>query len=225
MTTLDHLVVAARSLGEGVAFVEGRLGVPMSGGGRHEGLGTHNRLLRLGDGPDGTGQYLEVIAPDPASEVPPAWFGLSDPAVRARLERGPTLLTWVTRVPDLGEAVSRGGLGGPDFEVRTASRGELSWLFGAPRGGGLAWDGVVPALITWLGEPHPTERMDAVGVRLIRLVASHPDPVGVRRALAQLGVREAGQQTSGGAGPIEVREGPARLEATLTTPRGEITLT
>ena len=32
---LDHLVVAARTLDEGAAWVEARLGVPMGPGGKH----------------------------------------------------------------------------------------------------------------------------------------------------------------------------------------------
>jgi hypothetical protein len=56
----DHLVVAARELAVGVAWVESRLGVPMGAGGRHDVMGTHNRLLSLGPG-----RFLEVIAIDP----------------------------------------------------------------------------------------------------------------------------------------------------------------
>ena len=47
MRELDHLVVAARTLEEGAAWVEAKLGVPMAGGGKHDLMGTHNRLLRL----------------------------------------------------------------------------------------------------------------------------------------------------------------------------------
>ena len=42
---LDHLVVAARTLEEGVAWVESRLGIAMGPGGKHAAMGTHNRLL------------------------------------------------------------------------------------------------------------------------------------------------------------------------------------
>lgn len=78
---LDHLVVAARTLDEGEAWLTERLGRPLCGGGTHRGFGTHNRLLSLG--PD---CYLELIARDPlqpgASRV---LFGLDQPAVAASI--------------------------------------------------------------------------------------------------------------------------------------------
>ena len=60
LAELDHLVVSAATLAEGVAYVEEALGVAMAGGGEHAHMGTHNRLLSLGPS-----DYLEVIAVDP----------------------------------------------------------------------------------------------------------------------------------------------------------------
>ena len=75
MLTLDHLVVVAPDLAEGVAHVRDCLGLAMPEGGRHEAMGTRNHLLRLGDA-----LFLEVIAVDPEAPAPPRarWFGLSD---------------------------------------------------------------------------------------------------------------------------------------------------
>ena len=42
-THIDHLVVAARSLDEGVAWCEATLGITPNAGGEHENYGTHNR--------------------------------------------------------------------------------------------------------------------------------------------------------------------------------------
>ena len=89
---LDHLVVAARTLGEGAAWLEARLGVSLQPGGRHAHFGTHNRLLGLGD------CYLEVIAVDPDAPPPPSprWFELDT----LRLDT-PRLIHWIVGVPDL----------------------------------------------------------------------------------------------------------------------------
>ena len=41
-THIDHLVVAARNLDEGVAWCEATLGLTPNAGGEHEKYGTHN---------------------------------------------------------------------------------------------------------------------------------------------------------------------------------------
>ena len=50
--TADHLVVLAPSLASGVAWAEVTLGVTPGPGGEHPLMGTHHRLLRLGNGSD-----------------------------------------------------------------------------------------------------------------------------------------------------------------------------
>ena len=90
---LDHLVVAAASLDEGVAWCERTLGVTPGPGGRHPLMGTHNRLLALA-GEAFPASYLEIIAIDPDAAAPRRvrWFGLDDPALQAALATsGPRL--------------------------------------------------------------------------------------------------------------------------------------
>ena len=160
---LDHLVVAARSLEEGSAWVESALGAAPVAGGKHPLMGTHNRLLDIG-----RGRYLEVIAIDPEAPAParPRWFGLDDPATRARLERGPVLLGWVERTDDL-EAALR------DYpervEVLEATRGDLAWRITVPPDGRLPCGGACATLIQWKGSAHPAGRLPPSGCELIEL--------------------------------------------------------
>ncbi len=157
---LDHLVVAARTLAEGVAWVRERLGAEPVAGGRHERMGTHNAVLSLG-----ARRYLEVIAVDPAAAAPgrSRWFALDDPAVRARLDAGPALLHWVARTADLAAALR-------DYpepvEVLELGRGPYRWRIGVPRDGRLPCAGACPTLIQWLAGAHPADALPASGCTL-----------------------------------------------------------
>ena len=57
---LDHLILAATTLADGIEFVADITGATPQPGGKHVAMGTHNALLRLGDR-----VYLEIIAIDP----------------------------------------------------------------------------------------------------------------------------------------------------------------
>jgi hypothetical protein len=98
MLRIDHLAVVADRLDEGVALVERLFGVTMAGGGKHPLMGTHNRLLSLGD------LYLEVIAVDPESPAPgrPRWFDMD------RFAGPPRLTNWVAGCDDLVDEIELG---------------------------------------------------------------------------------------------------------------------
>ena len=61
MAKLDHLVIMAHTLDEGVAWCAATLGITPGTGGKHPHMGTHNRLLRLGSA-EFPRAHLEVIA-------------------------------------------------------------------------------------------------------------------------------------------------------------------
>ena len=65
MLKLDHLTIIAPSLDQGLAHVRQQLGADMPPGDKHPEMGTHNRLLRLGDD-----VFLELIAIDPDAAAP-----------------------------------------------------------------------------------------------------------------------------------------------------------
>lgn len=201
----DHLVIAARSLAEGVQWVEAKLGAPMGPGGRHDLMGTHNRLLSLGPG-----RFLEVIAIDPDAPPPgrPRWFDLDAPAMQARLARGPALVTWVARAGDIEAAVAATAVGKP--EILALSRGPYRWRIGVPASGALAQAGTAPTVIQWLTE-HPAAALADVGCRLEKLVLRH------RAAGATLDALHAAGLDS--AEPVHAQAGEG-MEAHIRTPRG-----
>src|SRR3954451_12396464 len=93
---IDHLVIAAASLAEGVAWCEATLGVTPAAGGAHPLMGTHNRLLNIASDAFPRA-YAEIIAIEPgkAPSRPKTrrWFDLDDAALQAALvQRGPGLI-------------------------------------------------------------------------------------------------------------------------------------
>lgn len=208
---LDHLVVAADTLAQGVAWCESTLGVTPGPGGRHALFGTHNRLLSLAD--DRFPQaYLEIIAVDPEAPPParPRWFGLDDEALQASLRESPRLLHAVVRSTriDLHRKCLL-ALGHQPGEPLRASRGTLSWQIAVRPDGALEAGGALPTLIQW-DSAHPTDTMLPSSVALRRLMLRGPGPR-VRELLTIPGVEWLDAP------------GPA-LCATLSTPRGEVTL-
>ncbi len=214
MTTLelDHLVIGARTLDEGVDWIDDRLGVDIPRGGRHPQMGTHNCVMQIGNG-----AYLEVIAVDPAGESParPRWFDMDNPWVAAALAQGPRLLTWVARVPApgmLAHLADRATWGEP----RAMRRDHLRWLITVPDDGRLPGGGLLPTLIEWQCEP-PAASMANPGCTLRRLTLFHRSPNWLRDRLEDIGARALAE--------VEYADSAhARVEATLDTPAGRVVL-
>ena len=215
-THLDHLVVAAHTLEQGVAWCEATLGVTPGPGGHHALMGTHNRLCRIATEafPD---TYLEIIAIDPQAP-PPArvrWFGLDEPALQARLrESGPRLIHAVARTAQLDMqrwALITLGLkpGNPVRAGRDTPEGPLAWQILLREDGALECGGALPTLIQWEGR-HPAQAMPDSGLAL-RALALRGVPERARELLKLRGV-----DMQPGAGPA--------LQACLDTPLGPVTL-
>lgn len=198
----DHLVVAARSLDEGVSYVESILGVRLTQGGKHIKMGTHNRLLSLGQD-----FYLEVIAIDPDGAKPARrrWFNLD------AFSGAPRLTNWVCNTDDLEAALEEAPPGsGKPVPLR---RGDLAWEMAVPDFGRLPFDDAMPALIEWHTEKRPTQVLPDHGFRMSRLDVFHPDADALLSAFPALNKLH---------GLVSVLQGPEkRLIATISTPTGD----
>jgi len=217
---VDHLVVAARSLDEGVQWCEATLGIVPGPGGAHPLMGTHNRLFSLAT-PQFPRAYAEILAIDtaalPARAAPlKRWFDLDSAALREGLARhGPQLIHWVANVPDLADALRRWqALGierGPALAAaRPTPRGLLEWQIAVRDDGQRLFDGCLPTLIEW-GRVHPADHMPASGVTLQGLQLQHLEAPRLQAACDALGVQH-----------LPIRTGPAHLAALLDTPRGPV---
>jgi len=221
---LDHLVIAAASLAQGVSWCEKTLGVTPAPGGSHPLMGTHNRLLNI-SGDAFPAAYAEIIAIEPGKEPSRPktrrWFDLDDAVLQADLARhGPRLIHFVARVPDAQAAIralareehshiDRGRL----LEAsRDTPAGRLEWQITVRDDGQRLFYGTLPTLIQW-GAVHPTDSMPASGLVLRSLRAVHPRAPALSAALSAIGMTG-----------LEIEAGPPNLVAVLDTPRGSVTL-
>jgi hypothetical protein len=208
-TTVDHLVWGVPDLDEGILEAARLFEALPAAGGSHTGRGTRNALLGLANG-----QYLELLAPDPAQlPAAPQAAGLAE---RLADLSGPALVTWAVSTSDLA-AVARhleaAGLStrGPVRMQRQTPAGErLEWdlLFA----GGHDFGSLFPFFIDWRGSPHPSRDLPSAGA-LEALELQSPHAASLRRLLGNIDV------------PLVVLEAeePA-LQATFETRRGRVVL-
>jgi hypothetical protein len=126
---IDHLVIAVADPDEAVVAFERAVGRAPTGGGRHEALGTFNRIVWLGD------PYLEFIGIFDPSLAERSWVGR--PARRA-LETDGGFATWAIATDDIDgdiAALRPGGssLGEPRPGERRRDDGSVvRWRLAAP---------------------------------------------------------------------------------------------
>ena len=142
---IDHVILAAADLDSAADRIETEHGLSAAGGGRHEGLGTHNRIVPLGGG------YLEILAIADAEEAERSPLGR---AVAARIaETGEGLMAWAVAVDDVEPLAERLG-----SELSTITREGLS-----ARLTGLAEAMAEPFLPFFISRDHGIEDPGASG--------------------------------------------------------------
>ena len=219
---VDHLVIAASRLDEGVAWCEHTLGITPGPGGEHPLMGTHNRLFSIAS-PHYPNAYFEVIAINTgaacAINTPSRrWFDLENEDLQLSLKQnGPQLVHFVASTPRALPAMKAlASLGIDRGPLLAASRmtpqGSLSWQITVRTDGQRLMHGTLPTLIEW-GDVHPTHHMAASGVTLQSLTASLLDADGLRAAYTAIDLQS-----------VSVLKGQPNLIATLQTPRGLVRL-
>ncbi len=206
--SVDHLLLGARDLDQGIAWLDARTGVKAQPGGSHPGLGTRNALVSLGGR-----QYLEIIAPDPAQ----AAFNFN---LDLRALATPRLVTWAVSTADVDAAVAaarRHGLDvvGPRDGSRTRPDGSvLQWRSAGVRAPFAEADlDPVPFFIEWASSSHHPSSDAPSGCRLVDVAIAGPEPAKLEAVLASLGVEAT-----------VTKAAHVRLSATLDTPKGRVTL-
>jgi Glyoxalase-like domain len=99
---IDHVIYATADLDRAAARIEREFGLTAVRGGRHERLGTHNRIVPLGEG------YLELLAVADAEEAAASELGR---AVTQRIDSvGDGLLGWAVAVDEIAPHAARLGI-------------------------------------------------------------------------------------------------------------------
>lgn len=205
---IDHVIYAVDDLDAAGAVMFEREGLASVPGGRHEGWGTANRIVPLGE------SYLELITVVDVDEAEQSGFGR---AVRRALTEDHPLVGWVVATDDIHGIAKR-----LDLEVEEKSReagdgSTLSWrLAGLDRA---IKTGALPFLVQWDVPPerHPgaadvRHEADPRGIAWVEVSTDEPDEV---------------REWLGAAGDLSLRitEGaPALAAVAIETGGGEIVL-
>jgi Glyoxalase-like domain len=236
-TQIDHIVVVAQTLEQGVAWCEATLGITPQPGGDHPQFGTHNRIFKIAT-PNFPLAYFEVIAIKKAavqSINTPAngkneakksrWFDMDDAALQAAVAKEPRLVHFVANTDDIqaGRAALKAvGIdrGAAVEASRPTRKGRLEWKITVRDDGQRLFNGALPSLIQWgkanAEEPlrlHPRNTLPRSGVSLQSVSVSSPTPEKLQAAYDAIGL--AG---------VTLSEGDANITVTLKTPKGLVEL-
>jgi len=170
---MDHVIYAVDDLDAAAAVMFDREGLASVPGGRHEGWGTANRIVPLGE------TYLELITVVDLEEAEQSEFGR---AVRRALTEDRPLVGWVVATDDVDGVARR-----LELEVEERSReaddgSTLSWrLAGLERA---LKTGGLPFVVQWDVPPerHPgaadvRHETDARGIAWVEVCADDRDAV------------------------------------------------
>lgn len=170
---MDHVIYAVDDLDAAAAVMFDREGLASVPGGRHEGWGTANRIVPLGE------TYLELITVVDVEEAEQSEFGR---AVRRALTEDRPLVGWVVATDDIDGVAKR-----LELEVEERSReaddgSTLSWrLAGLERA---LKTGGLPFFVQWDVPPerHPgaadvRHETDARGIAWVEVCADDRDAV------------------------------------------------
>ena len=206
---IDHIVIGAANLISGTNILETKLGNKFSPGGEHQIMGTHNKLLKLQ-----SDIYLEVIANNPNVDKPSRrrWFSLDEARTKEKIKHSPRVLCWVLEVDSIENTVKKCGY--KPGEILQISRGELTWKITVPSNGGLADHGVLPTLIEWPNDQHPSKKLTNSKISLTKLSLFHPEPNKIKNIISNLIESDL----------IRVSEGFPKIELILTTQNGKVVI-
>ena len=206
---IDHIVIGAADLISGTNILETKLSTKFSPGGEHHVMGTHNKLLKLQ-----SDIYLEVIANNPNVDKPSRqrWFSLDESSIKDKLKNSPRTLCWILKVDDIENTVKKCGYN--PGEILQLSRDDLTWKVTIPSDGKLLENGVLPVLIEWPSDQHPSKKLNNSNVSLNKFSLFHPEPNKINKIISNLIESDL----------IHISEGLPKIELNLKTQNGKVVI-
>ena len=206
---IDHIVIGTANLISGTKILETKLSTKFSPGGEHMIMGTHNKLLKLQ-----SNIYLEVIANNPNVSKPSRqrWFSLDESSIKEKIKKSPRLLCWVLEVDNIEDTVKKCGYN--PGEILQLSRDELTWKVTVPSNGKLVENGVLPVLIEWPSNQHPSKKLNNSKVSINKISLFHPEPYKIKSIISNLIESDL----------IHVSEGFPKMELILTTQNEKVVI-
>lgn len=197
---LDHFMYAMPSLAAGMDYFESLLGVRPVFGGAHEGGGTCNALVSLGD------CYLEIIAPDPKQNL----SGTLGEKLAA-LESG-GLATWAAeadlkKAKEAFVALEIECFGPFPVRRRQPDGPELEWEILFPQSGYIG----IPFFIDWMECVNPSETAPHAG-QVREFTISSPESDQIDLIFRNLGLS------------ITVKSGMPNQRLVIDSPNGVVEL-
>jgi len=183
---IDHLVIACMDPDVAADDLERTVGLAPAAGGRHDALGTHNRLVWFGD------SYLELVGVFDRNLAARSWVGAA--SLRA-IDGGGGLATWAVATDAIDQDVAglnaRGAnLSVPiDGERRRPDGAVVRWRLAAPQE-------LEPATLPFLIEHDPTAAEWTAAERGVRAAQAHPLGAPVRLETLELEVRDIAQTSN-----------------------------
>jgi len=227
--TLDHVVVMAASLEQGLEWAQETLGVKPQIAAEVTRFGTKSAWIKMAT-PTFPLAYLEIIALNPLvthlpKGVESRWFDMDDKALRESVKPEPRLIHWVANVIDLHAAHSL-------FRMQQIERGQAiactnntakgvqNWTLTVRPDGQRLFDGCAPSLVQW-GKPnaaepmklHPRNVLPRSGLSLKGFEVTHPSAPKINAALTAIQMKD-----------VVCTEGPPNLQLQLNTPKGPVVL-
>ena len=204
---IDHIVIGTSNLISGTSIMESKLSHKFSPGGEHKIMATHNNLLKLQ-----SDIYLEVIANKPNTDKPsrPRWFSLDENNIIEKIKDTPRILCWVLEVKNIEDTVKKCGYN--PGEILQLSRNGMNWKVTVPPDGKLIENGILPILIEWNKDQHPSKKLSNSKVSLHKLCLYHPEPKKINNIISNLIQSDL----------IEISEGEPNLRVIFDTQTGKV---